>query len=119
MGSKPSREASANPHFSQMRREVGHPILFSNLFFHPSATSRIVESCILAIWSMAGLSSAEVAGGDALAVALVCQQLDKPSFVFDFFVQNARSHVVGARIFAEGHVTDFDPTANGTALRLQ
>src|SRR5690242_2238944 len=78
-----------------------------------------VERCVLAVGGVAGLSSAEVAGGYALAVALVCQQFDELGFVFDFFVQNARSHIVRARILAEGHVTDLDPTANGAALRFQ
>src|SRR5205823_8305471 len=97
----------------------GAPNFVFKFVFHSSATSRIVESCILAVRGVAGLSSAEVAGGDALAVALVCQQFDEPGFVFDFFVQNARSHIVGARIFAEGHVADLDPTTDGAAFRLQ
>src|SRR5439155_8767344 len=68
---------------------------------------------------MSRISAAEVPGGNALPVALVRQQLDEPGFVFDLFVENARSHVISARVFAESHVADLDPAADRTALRLQ
>ena len=60
-----------------------------------------------------------MSGGDRFAVALVREQFDEPGFVLDFLVQDSRRHVVGARVFAEGHVADFTPAADGAALRLQ
>src|SRR5438445_12877939 len=79
----------------------------------------VIELPILAVRRLARLAAAEVSAGDALAVALVRQQLDEPSLVFHFFVQNARGKVVRARIFAESHVAHRAPTADGAALRLQ
>src|SRR5207245_174050 len=68
---------------------------------------------------MPGISAAEVPGGNTLPITFVGQQLDEPGFVFNLFVENARSHVISAWIFAESHVADFDPAADRTALRLQ
>src|SRR5436305_15031170 len=80
---------------------------------------RVIELPILAIRRLAWLAAAEVSAGDALAVALVCQQLDEPRLVLHFFVENARRHVIRPRILAKSHVAHRAPTANSAALRLQ
>ena len=68
---------------------------------------------------MSWLPAAEVSGRNGFAVALLRQQLDEPGLVLDFFVKDARRHIVRPRIFSERHVADFNPAANGAALRLQ
>src|SRR5438105_11125353 len=79
----------------------------------------VIELPILAIRRLARLAAAEVSAGNALAVALVRQQLDEPSLMLHFFVENARRQVICPRILAESHVAHRAPTANSAALRLQ
>src|SRR5689334_2797188 len=79
---------------------------------------RIVEAGVLAVRSMAGFAAAEVSRRNYLAVAFTGQQLDKPGFVLDFFVQDARGHVIGSRILSECHVAHRAPAANRAPLRL-
>src|SRR5207237_1765024 len=80
---------------------------------------RVIELPILAVRRLAWLAAAEVSAGDALAIALMRQQLDEPRLVLHFFVENARRQVIGSRIFAESHVAHRAPTADGATLRLQ
>src|ERR1700686_4096045 len=87
-----------------------------NVSWTKKVNSRIVEMGVLAVRRFARRAAAEVAGGNALAVALMRQQLDEPGLVLDLFVQDTRGHIVGARIFAEGQIADLDPAADGAAL---
>src|SRR5205807_5078250 len=74
---------------------------------------------VLAVGGVARLAAAEVARGADLAVALLAQQLDEPGLVLDLLVEDARGHVVGPRVLAEGQVADLAPGADGAALGLQ
>src|SRR5260370_10478369 len=60
-----------------------------------------------------------MSGGDRLSVTFMRQQLNKPGLVFNFFNEDAGSHVVGPRILAKGHIADRAPASDRTALRLQ
>src|SRR6185312_238425 len=66
----------------------------------------VVEAPVLAIRCLSGLAAPEVSRRNRLPIALMRQQLNKPCLVFDLFVQDARSHIVGARIFSKGHIAD-------------
>src|SRR5438093_13604898 len=81
--------------------------------------SRIVEAAILAVRSLAGLATAKMARRANGVVALLAQQLDEPGLVLRLFLQDARSHVIGARILAKGQIADLAPGADGAALRLE
>src|SRR5882757_3771891 len=75
-----------------------------------------VERAVLAVRRMARLAAAEVSRWNTLAIALMSQQLNEPSLVLDLFIQNARSQIISARIFSEGHVTNLYPTSDRTTL---
>src|SRR5207245_4924070 len=63
---------------------------------------RVVEAGVFRVWGLSGGSAAEVTGRADDDVALHGEQLDEPRLVLDLFVQDPRSHVIGARILAEG-----------------
>src|SRR5437588_107416 len=85
----------------------------------PAASSGVVEPAVLAVGGVTRGAAAEVARGPDLVVALLAQQLDEPGLVLDLLVEDARRHVVGARVLAEGQVAHLAPGADGAALRLQ
>src|SRR5947208_1350920 len=60
-----------------------------------------------------------MAGRADLPVALLAQQFDEPGLVLHLLLENARGHVIGARVLAQGEVADLAPGADGAALRLQ
>ena len=48
---------------------------------------------------MTRFAAAEMAAGYGLPIALKGEQFDEPGFVLNFFVQDSRSQIVGARVF--------------------
>src|SRR6185312_11533869 len=88
----------------------------TRLFWQLISSLGIVEASILAVWSLARLAAPEVTGRNRFAVALVRQQLNEPSLVLDFFIQNTSRHVIRTWILTESHVADLAPTANGATL---
>jgi hypothetical protein len=61
-----------------------------------------VETGILAVWSVARIASAEVPRGPAHAITLHAKELDEPRLVLNLLVEDARGHVVGARVLPKG-----------------
>jgi hypothetical protein len=47
------------------------------------------------------------------------QELRKPSFVFDFLMQDSERQVIGSVIFPERHIADFGVASDGALLGLQ
>src|SRR5260370_27334439 len=80
---------------------------------------RVVESAVLAVGRLARFAATEVARGNRLAIALMCQELDEPRFVLDFLVENSRGQIVSPRVLSEGHVAHRAPASNGAALRFE
>jgi hypothetical protein len=48
-----------------------------------------IKAAIFAVGRLARLATPEVPRGPDFAVALFAQNLDKPGFVLDFFIENA------------------------------
>jgi hypothetical protein len=44
------------------------------------------------------------------------QELRKPSFVFDFLMQDSERQVIGSVIFPERHIADFGVASDGALL---
>src|SRR6185436_1354794 len=91
----------------------------SRIVCWPGATLRIVEPAVLAVRSIARIAATEVPGRPAYAIPLHAEQLDEPGFVLDLFLQDARRHVVGPRIFAESDVANLVPGADRAALGFE
>src|SRR5947199_217425 len=72
----------------------------------------IIEATILAVRRFAWLAAAEMPGWDRFPVTFMRQQFNKPGLVFNFFVEDAGSQVVGPRILAKGHIADRAPTSD-------
>src|SRR5438477_11748608 len=68
-----------------------------------------VERTVLAVRRVARLAPTEMSRRYGLLIALPSQQFNEPGFVFHFFVQDARGHVIGPRVLAEGHVAHRRP----------
>ena len=47
------------------------------------------------------------------------QELGKPSFVFDFLMEDSERQVIGSVIFPECHIANFGVAPNGALLGLQ
>src|SRR5260370_19087250 len=102
-----------------MELSVFNPCCIRGLILFSIIQSRVIESVVLAVRRLARLSAAKVSGRPNLAVALLAQQLDEPSFMLDFFIENPSGHVVGARILAKGQIAHLTPGPNSATFRLQ
>ncbi len=63
---------------------------------------RVIEAAIFAIRRLPRFAPAEMSGRYRFSIAFMGQQLDKPSFMFDLFIQDACSEIIGSWIFSKG-----------------
>src|SRR6266550_2642821 len=78
-----------------------------------------VERTVLAVRRVARLAATEMSRRYGLLIALPSQQFNEPGFVFHFFVQDARRHVIGSRVLSESHVAHCRPAPDSAPFRLQ
>src|SRR5438874_90377 len=71
------------------------------------------------VWRGAGRAAGEVARRAGDVPTLGREQLDEPGLVLDLLVQDARRHVVRARVLPEREVADLRPAPDRAPLRLE
>ena len=62
----------------------------------------VIEAAIFAVRRLPRFAAAEMSGRYRLSIAFMGQQLDKPSFMFDLFIQDACSEIIGSWILSKG-----------------
>src|SRR5260370_27175499 len=79
----------------------------------------VIEAAVFAIRRLSGLATTEMSGRYRLSIAFMSQQFDKPCFVFDLLVQDARCQIVGSRILAKGHIAHRTPASDRASFGFQ